>query len=269
MLSVEKPGSTVVDLFAGTGVVSRALAYTNRVISGDIQKYSGTLTEVLCAPATFSEDNRSRIARAAQAWLSRVAPLAADLLAYEEQASSRSVTNPIAFALLVEEGSLLQAGARDPVLAAAKSASTWGLRAAGATLTTHYGGAYFSYLHALQLDTVMAAIGQGTAEEPTQNHRHRSRRTYAIYADPSYTRDHYSRSHHILETIALGDLPGISNTPGSKTSQVEACIDATVTNRHSASERKLLKRSTRSFYSREKSARPSCSHTRRKAAALG
>lgn len=32
-----------------------------------------------------------------------------------------------------------------------------------------------------------------------------------IYADPPYTRDHYSRFYHVLETIALGDEPEISN----------------------------------------------------------
>jgi adenine-specific DNA methylase len=32
----------------------------------------------------------------------------------------------------------------------------------------------------------------------------------AIYADPPYTRDHYSRFYHVLETISLGDEPRIS-----------------------------------------------------------
>ena len=31
-----------------------------------------------------------------------------------------------------------------------------------------------------------------------------------IYADPPYTRDHYSRFYHVLETIALDDIPGLS-----------------------------------------------------------
>ncbi|MGU3645780.1 DNA adenine methylase [Microbacterium sp. C23T] len=31
-----------------------------------------------------------------------------------------------------------------------------------------------------------------------------------VYADPPYTRDHYSRFYHVLETIALGDDPGIT-----------------------------------------------------------
>ena len=33
-----------------------------------------------------------------------------------------------------------------------------------------------------------------------------------IYADPPYTRDHYSRFYHALETICLGDDPEISTT---------------------------------------------------------
>jgi hypothetical protein len=32
----------------------------------------------------------------------------------------------------------------------------------------------------------------------------------AIYADPPYTRDHYSRFYHVLETIAVGDEPEVS-----------------------------------------------------------
>jgi adenine-specific DNA-methyltransferase len=34
--------------------------------------------------------------------------------------------------------------------------------------------------------------------------------TSVVYADPPYTRDHYSRFYHVLETLALGDDPGIS-----------------------------------------------------------
>ena len=32
-----------------------------------------------------------------------------------------------------------------------------------------------------------------------------------IYADPPYTRDHYSRFYHVLETICLRDNPSISH----------------------------------------------------------
>jgi adenine-specific DNA methylase len=31
-----------------------------------------------------------------------------------------------------------------------------------------------------------------------------------IYADPPYTRDHYSRFYHVLETLCLRDFPNVS-----------------------------------------------------------
>lgn len=40
----------------------------------------------------------------------------------------------------------------------------------------------------------------------------------AIYADPPYTRDHYSRFYHVLETMAIGDEPVLSRvTIGGRT----------------------------------------------------
>jgi hypothetical protein len=36
-----------------------------------------------------------------------------------------------------------------------------------------------------------------------------------IYADPPYTRDHYSRFYHVLETLALDDDPGVTPAQGS------------------------------------------------------
>lgn len=37
-----------------------------------------------------------------------------------------------------------------------------------------------------------------------------------VYADPPYTRDHYSRFYHVLETLALGDEPGVSTVATSQ-----------------------------------------------------
>jgi adenine-specific DNA methylase len=57
--------------------------------------------------------------------------------------------------------------------------------------------------------------------EPKYNHRvlnvdykdalkRLPRNVSVVYADPPYTRDHYSRFYHVLETICLRDLPKIS-----------------------------------------------------------
>lgn len=39
-----------------------------------------------------------------------------------------------------------------------------------------------------------------------------STRFAAVYADPPYTRDHYSRYYHVLETMALRDEPAVATT---------------------------------------------------------
>jgi hypothetical protein len=36
-----------------------------------------------------------------------------------------------------------------------------------------------------------------------------------VYADPPYTRDHYSRFYHVLETLVLRDNPVIARNPGA------------------------------------------------------
>jgi 16S rRNA G966 N2-methylase RsmD len=41
-----------------------------------------------------------------------------------------------------------------------------------------------------------------------------------VYADPPYTRDHYSRFYHVLETITLGDEPEVSPVRIGGTSQL-------------------------------------------------
>jgi hypothetical protein len=38
------------------------------------------------------------------------------------------------------------------------------------------------------------------------------RKVSAVYADPPYTRDHYSRFYHVLETMCIWDDPGVSTT---------------------------------------------------------
>ena len=49
-------------------------------------------------------------------------------------------------------------------------------------------------------------------------------RVGAIYADPPYTRDHYSRFYHVLETIALGDEPEISKVRIGRTVRLSRAL---------------------------------------------
>lgn len=41
-----------------------------------------------------------------------------------------------------------------------------------------------------------------------------------VYADPPYTRDHYSRFYHVLETLCLMDFPKISKTKKNGTERL-------------------------------------------------
>ena len=38
----------------------------------------------------------------------------------------------------------------------------------------------------------------------------------AVYADPPYSRYHYSRYYHVLETLARGDAPSVTSNPATK-----------------------------------------------------
>ena len=289
-------GSTVVDLFAGTGVVSRALARSHPVVSVDVQSYSATLSSALCSPTSYDEPTRGRVIARARAWMEILPEPVDRLLQIESDLMTSATHDPLGFVLLTEEGSLSNLTATDPKLASAKAEAAPHLAAAGAVLTMYYGGVYFSYRQALELDAIMAAIGH-RAESPaeptlvaailgvasdvvatvgghfaqplrlrarTGEPKHsaikkslNSRRASvfaayegwllrysalapteyecspttadyrtalnglepgvaAIYADPPYTRDHYSRFYHVLETIALADDPGVANAPGSE-----------------------------------------------------
>jgi adenine-specific DNA-methyltransferase len=46
----------------------------------------------------------------------------------------------------------------------------------------------------------------------------------AIYADPPYTRDHYSRFYHVLETLALGDEPEVSTMKVGHVTQLSRAL---------------------------------------------
>lgn len=295
VLGLAAPGTSVIDLFAGTGVVSRELAHARHVTSVDIQAYSATLAQALCSPRKYDARERKQIVERARNWLNALPSEVSALLEYETMVMDGASTEPNVFVLLTEEGSLTRTNASDPALASAKANALAPLTTAGAMITAYYGGVYFSYRQALEIDALMAAIGHshavpaeatavaallGVASDTvstvgshfaqparlrartgdpkvssiTKTIRARSTsvlgsyelwlRRYAaldptefrcstvtsdfravlatmgkdvgaIYADPPYTRDHYSRFYHVLETIAVADDPGVTTAPAS------------------------------------------------------
>lgn len=293
--SVAEPGRTACDLFAGTSVVTRRLAQKRSVISADTQAYSQVLARALTKPRVFSQVDVAALLDDAREWLVDLGPRFENLLGFESRALAISHIDPVPLATVIEQGSFAAADHDPAEFGRAKQQAREAVASDTATLTWYYGGVYFSYAQALELDALCHAIRRisggarddtavaalmGTASDAVStvgNHfaqpvqpRHRDgtlkrswvrsvarRREYSvidgfarwlarygelpaaaqactaiqsdfqetlaslddevgvIYADPPYTRDHYSRFYHVLETIALDDDPGVTLAQGS------------------------------------------------------
>lgn len=296
----------VVDLFSGSGVVAAHLARERSVTAVDIQEYARVLASALLAPARLSNVAVARLAAEAAQLAHDLAQTALHPILACERAAIEAVDSADVEPLceIVEHGSLTafesgEGPSSGPLAEAlSETAAHVDRLAMPLTITRYYGGVYFAYTQALQLDclltivrelplhdrdTALAGILGAASDSVTSvgNHfaqpirprdkrgepklgvlarlAHRRQRDVsaifaermcryaelppagnasnavrgdyrrflashraevsAVYADPPYTRDHYSRFYHVLETIARGDTPPISTvTLGGKTS---------------------------------------------------
>lgn len=306
--SVSSSGSAACDLFAGSGTVSAWLAQSRRVTSVDIQEYSkiicGALLNPVELPIPMVRENLSKALDTSKA--SGGLRSAMPMIELEEKLLRRAADgDPEGLASLIEAGPILTSCADRSGLEIGRALlecrrrldepinkdprSTMALR--------HFGGVYFSYRQAAELDAILDAANHAPLEQrvvlvaaalataseivntvgkqfaqplrPRDKHgqvkkslysqsaRDRYKNTFEIYllnlekfsnlkaskfdnrairsdysdflsspefhesvvyADPPYTRDHYSRFYHVLETLALRDDPKIStNTAHGKT----------------------------------------------------
>lgn len=301
---------TVLDLFAGSGTTAHTLAGNRRVIASDIQEYSRVLCSALLACSKPPADFESRLSKCLNAHNPLTSTLrnAIDpLIQYEQRALQSSLNgSPEPICEILERGSILAAERGmlqevTPELRSCLAEATRRLADAGlagssiATATRYFGGSYFSYQQALELDCLSAIIEEISAAESkdfftaallstasdvvntvgkqfaqpirprtkdgkVKQHLlskiQRDRRLSAIdafpqwlrryyqfkaisrnhlatqadyrnalvkfagqysivYADPPYTRDHYSRFYHVLETLSKRDNPYIARSAGS------------------------------------------------------
>lgn len=300
---------TVLDLFAGSGTTALALAGHRRVIASDIQEYSRVVCSALLSSRPPELDIVSMFAERMQAGsplLDALRQAVEPLVQFERDAltaARRGETDAICSVL--EHGSILAVergvASGSPELQSRLKEVTKRLELAGlagsplATIVRYFGGAYFSYAQAVELDClsvlaheamppaltdVLTAALLSTASDTVNTvgkqfaqpirprnkqgvvkqhlltkidrDRHLDVRTtyiawlqryalhrpqgtghvvaradyrealtqfagqYAVvYADPPYTRDHYSRFYHVLETMARRDNPSIARSPGS------------------------------------------------------
>lgn len=301
---------TVLDLFAGSGTTALALAGRRRVIASDIQEYSRVICSALLSSRPSTVDILSMFAERLQ----RGSPLLDELRRAVEplvqfecdalQAARQGEADSICS--ILEHGSILAAERGlaihgSPELRSRLTEVTKRLERSGlagsplATTLRYFGGSYFSYAQAVELDCLSALGGEAmptgltdvftaallstasdtvntvgkqfaqpirprTKQGAVKQHllakidrdRHldvpatymawleryahhkvpgsghvTARADYrealtqfagqyeVVYADPPYTRDHYSRFYHVLETMARRDNPSIARNPGS------------------------------------------------------
>ena len=285
------------DLFAGSGTVAGVLARTRSVTAVDIQEYSRVLCSALVHPIAM---NHSQQLKLEPAETSSLAYATASIVHHEQESINCALLGyPEMLNDFLEHCSLIRflsgefngsQALREVLTATALRLKEVGLDDSSSSLTTRmFGGVYFSYSQAVQLDGLLDAVFSerlprrdlvlaavlSTASEIVNTigkqfaqpvrpkdkhgatkwnllgkiHKDRSanvqvtfdkwlqryqavartqrphsviRSDYAkalssveedttvVYADPPYTRDHYSRYYHVLETMSLRDNPDVA-----------------------------------------------------------
>jgi adenine-specific DNA methylase len=286
-----------IDLFAGSGTLSAALGSSRDITAVDIQEYSRVLCAAVLRPVPLSDAEVGEFKRSVEKLRAASLRLAEPLIEHEEYciAAARS-GDPEPICELIENASMISFLAAQPPtgkrLTNAHRRSNERLKSASAPsrVLSYYGGLYFSYRQAVELDALLTVahnrrgacrdfflaaiistasdvvntVGKHFAQPirprsadgspkkhliakiirdreidltarfnewltryrslPANGRRHeairadysdalaRMRSVGVVYADPPYTRDHYSRFYHVLETMCRWDDPGVSTT---------------------------------------------------------
>lgn len=286
----------ICDLFAGSGCVSRMLSRNYEVTACDIQNYSKVICDALLGQSWISvEDCETFLATIESMSLSKLGQIFMPMIEIESKAiGNRDIE---ILAQVVEHGSVevYNIDRTESVLSSALNAilnnlEKYSIDSADSLISRYYGGVYFSYFQAVQIDLIRKAINRfpnrncknllmaallSTAsdivdtvgkhfaqpikarnskgeiknivytkavkdktmdvlslyKEWLERYRNLSQNglnhktvqgdfsiclqnlpdnVCTVYADPPYTREHYSRYYHVLETLSLGDIPEIT-----------------------------------------------------------
>lgn len=296
VLNVTKEGEGVCDLFAGSGCVSYKLSNKFSVTSCDIQGYSRVISNALMKNFDVTQldvdEFLDDVAKDSSLYNSFL-----PLITMEEDAITQR--NLEILTDILEYGSVEVysiehnvSHINEQLQLVLNNLNDNGLLDVRSLISRYYGGVYFSYKQAVQIDLILEAISvyikkdnrdlflaallstasdvvgtvgkhfaqpikardskgkikvtvynkavkdksldvlelyrewlQRYIQLPKSNNEHIAIRgdymdclralsdsVKTIYADPPYTRDHYSRFYHVLETITLRDLPELSTT---------------------------------------------------------
>lgn len=292
---VTPDGAGVCDLFAGSGCVSYKLSRSFPIVACDIQHYSRVICNALLQSCTLTKDTTKTFLSQIKADKSTLMDVLSPLIKLEENAIEDKDLELLAD--IVEHGSLevynLEgteskiASVQDQVIEKLRKNGLMGIVS---LISRFYGGVYFSYRQAVQIDVIMNAIrhypnaadknvllaallstasdiactvgkhfaqpikardSKGVIKRLVYNKAKKDKTVdvtalfeewlykyvslpkgrynntilqgdyleclkmlpedvKTVYADPPYTRDHYSRFYHVLETMALDDMPEIT-----------------------------------------------------------
>ncbi len=301
---LDPTGGRVCDLFAGSGTVSKHLSQTRPVTSVDIQEYSRVICSALLSPSGGYYQINNFLKRCVNSILSnKLLWCIEPMIEYEANCMKRALSGDIIPLIeLIEDGSIISfeqgfyTNSSSQLTDSLKSttsrlAKSKYLSGPEALVVRYFGGLYFSYLQATQLDALLAEISKlnedkdtflaavlstasdvvntvgkqfaqpikprnpdGTPKKNIVNRIQKDRNDdvflifvkwlerylsqekskynnyvykmdfsdaldilkiddiKVFYADPPYTRYHYSRYYHVLETICLRDNPIVTKT---------------------------------------------------------
>lgn len=299
--SVAINSGPICDIFAGSGTVSLALAQSREVVCADIQEYSRVICSALLHKRALSCELRQQFLLDANDRAARLRDAMSPLIQHEKSCIEQATSGKglARLCAVIEQGSIIgfetdHSGVTDEDLSRAIRKSqlrlgNLGLGSVDSLVSRYFGGVYFSYEQACELDALLGAaallpldlkdlflapilssasavvntIGRhfaqpikprdangkaktrvvskilqdrsvdvmATFDDWLSNYSavrvkcdtnvvirsdyrdlldsHRGKLA-AVYADPPYTRDHYSRFYHVLETMSLRDSPGVT-----------------------------------------------------------
>lgn len=291
-------GARVCDLFAGSGCVSYRLSKSYPISACDIQTYSKVICHALLGNFEISNNiiNDFYDSFETESGISLLRAFS-PLIQVEKNAINEK--NLDVLTSILEHGSVevfnlegVHSLLNEELHIVSQNIKEYGLKEEDSLISRYYGGIYFSYLQAVQIDIILQSIhtiiqpkdrdvflaalistasdiadtvGKHFAQPikardskgnikvtvynkavkdktinvfdlykdwlarylklPKAQFNHNviqddymnclhalSPDVKTVYADPPYTRDHYSRFYHVLETIALRDCPELSTT---------------------------------------------------------
>lgn len=296
VLEVTPSNAGICDLFAGSGCVSRKLSKSHPVVTCDIQGYSKVIGNALLKKFDVTDEDINHFFEIINTDSARKLKEVFTPLIELEQSAIKNKNLEILTCIL-EHGSLevFNIEHNTPCLYELLSAANHLLKIEGlnnvrSLISRYYGGVYFSYKQAVDIDIILEgidkfvssnnrdlylaallstasdvvdtvgkhfaqpikardskgkikitvynkAVKDKTIDVPTLyrewlfKYKNLSKTDFhhttlqgdyeqclmtlpdnvkTVYADPPYTRDHYSRYYHVLETITLRDTPKIS-----------------------------------------------------------